>query len=224
MGALTLKPSAYQTRPWEITKVSVFNHFTGMGNLILHTRGGKLFKVTQPVGWIEDRTRFFYDGLRRQRLIYPTQEGYPAGWTNAVVSLLGGLPRGWSTRVDPGGVYFFWFLRGSSFLWDARLPRESLAVDCNYRGIYLGAFGLSAVGSASLGLPTWTAYEEESLLAPPTGGVSLWGWGTLLGQLFSSSHKSYGWSSLLTPTENSFREGQQALFQVSPLQQLLGTG
>jgi hypothetical protein len=141
-----------------------------------------------------------------------------------VASLVGGFSRGWSTRVDPGGVYFFWFLRGSSTLWDSRLPRESLVVDCNYRGVYLGAFGLSALGGASLGLPTWTAYEEETLLAPPTGGVSLWGWGTLVGQLFFSwvAPQGYTWTTLVAPTEETPREGQQALFQVSPLQQLLG--
>ena len=222
IGALTLKPSAYQTRPWELTRVSVWNHFTGEGTLILHTRGGKLFKVTQPVGWIQDRIRFFYDGLRRQRLIYPTRWGTPTGWTTAVVTLVGGLPRGWTTRVDPGGVYFFWFLRGSSFLWDSRLPRESLAVDSNYRGTYLGAFGLSALVGAPLGLPTWTPYEEENLLSPPTGGVSLWGWGTLVGQLFFPPGGEYVWSSLVVPTEETPREEQQALFQVSPLQQLLG--
>lgn len=222
IGALTLKPSAYQTRPWELTRVSVFNHFTGEGTLTLHTRGGKLFKVTQPTGWIEDRVRFFYDGLRRQRLVYPTQGGYPTGWSTAVVSLVGGAPRGWTTRVDPGGVYFFWFLRGSSFLWDSRLPSESLAVDCNYRGTYLGAFGLSAVATAPLGLPIWTPYEEETSLTPPTGGVSLWGWGSLVGQLFFAGSHSYGWSTLVAPVEQTPRENQHALFQVSPLQQLLG--
>jgi len=222
VGALTLKPSAYQTRPWELVQFSVFNHFTGVGTLVLHTRGGKLFKVTQPTGWIQDRIRFFYDGLRRQRLVHPTHRGASVGWNTAVVFLAGGLSRRWSTRIDPGGVYFFWFLRGCSFLWDGRLPFSSLVVDCNYRGTYLGAFGLSALGEAPLGLPTWTTYEEENFLTPPTGSFSLWGWGTLVGQLFfACSFSSFGWLNLTTPGESSPREEQNALFQVSPLQQLL---
>lgn len=223
IGALTLKPSAYQTRPWELSQISVFNHFTGVGTLILHIRAGKLFKVSQPTGWIQDRIRFFYDGLRRQRLVYPTRQGNPIGWTTAVVSLTGGLPRRWSTRVDPGGVYFFWFLRGSSFLWDSRLPLTSLVVDCNYRGTYLGAFGLSALGESFLGLPTWTTYEEENFLTPPTGGFSLWGWGALVGQLFFYPlNQAFTWLNLPTPAEVSSREEQITLFQVSPLQQLFG--
>lgn len=222
IGALTLKPSAYQVRPWELTRVTVFNYFEGAGSLVLHTRGGKLFKVTQPAGWIKDRIRFFYDGVRRQRLVHPTHLGGHLEWTPALVSLLGYLPRGWSPRVDPGGAHFFWFLRGSSFFVDTRLPRVPLAVDCNYRGIYLGGFGLHAVQTAPLGLPTWTTYEEETVLTPPTGGVSLFVWGGLLSQLFYSPLRtSFGWTTLVTPGEGTPRVGQRALFQVSPLQRLL---
>lgn len=202
--------------------MTAFNYFEGTGSLVLHTRGGKLFKVTQPTGWIRDRVRFFYDGLRRQRLVQPTQAGHHLGWTPALVSLLGYLPRGWSPRVDPGGAHFFWFLRGSSFFVDARLPKVSLAVDCNYRGVYLGGFGLHAVEKAILGLPTWTTYEEETILTPPTGGVSSFVWGGLLPQLFHPHVNSpFGWTTLVTPYEVSPRVSQRAVFQVSPLQRLL---
>jgi hypothetical protein len=97
-----------------------------------------------------------------------------------------------------------------------------LAVDCNYRGIYLGGFGLHAVETAPLGLPTWTTYEEETILTPPTGGVSSFVWGVLLPQLFySSARTSFRWAALVTPREVSPRVSQRALFQVSPLQRLL---
>lgn len=148
--------------------------------------------------------------------------GHHLEWTPALVYLLGYLPRGWSSRVDPGGVHFFWFLRGSSFFVDSRLPKASLAVDCNYRGVYLGGFGLHAVETAPLGLPTWVTYEEETVLTPPTGGVSSFVWGSLLPQLFYTSlNTSFEWNTLVTPREVSPRVGQRALFQVSPLQRLL---
>lgn len=201
--------------------MTVFNHFEGKGSLVLHTRGGKLFKVTQPGDWIKDRVRFFYDGLRRQRLVHPTRSGNLWEWTPAVTYLLSLLSRGWLPRVDPGGIHFFWFLRGSSFFVDTRLPGLALAMDCNYRGVYLGGFGLQAVEQTFLGLPTWTTYEEETILVPPTGGVSCFVWGTLLAQLFIPCSSLFGWSTLVTPSDRTSRVEQRALFQVSPLQRLL---
>jgi len=222
MGALTLKPSAYKTRPWELTRVSVFNYFFPEENnsLVLHLRGGKLFKVTQSGGWIRDRIRFFYDGIRRQRLIGPTRWGASLGWGTAVLTLTEKIFQGWLPRVDPGGLYFFWFLKGTSFFVDQRLPLVSLAVDANYRGVYLGSFGLTSVESSSLGLPTWLMYEEENILTPPTGGFSFLGWGTLVVQIFKKTLLSYRWVELPTPAELTSRVEQRALFQVSPLQRL----
>lgn len=224
MGALTLKPGAYEIRPWETFRTTVINYLDGVGTLVFHLRGGRLFRVTQP-GWLRDRVRFLYDGIRRQRLIFPTAGSIPVGWAYGVTYLGDLLARGWSTRVDPGATHVWWFLRGCTFFQDGRLSRGVLIWDTNAVGhLYVGAWGLPGTVSAHLSLPTWSTYEEEGILSPPpTGPVGSSSWGVLLGQLWSSQKgaltPSGGWSTALeiTPQEN-----QRALFQVSPLQNLLG--
>lgn len=222
MGALTLKPSAYQARPWELNRLETFNHLEGTGNLVLHLRGPRVVRVTQP-GWMKDRVRFLYDGLRRQRLTQPHRAGQPLPWPTALVHLVDLLHGGdLKFRVDPEGVHFFWLLRGYNFFRDGRGPIRVIPVDANHRGsLYVGGFGLKAVESTSLVLPGCLTWEEEGLLTPPAGGVPFFLGGALLPQVFGAPSRGYRWKVLAHPDDGYPREGQRALFQVSPLQGLL---
>jgi len=176
---------------------------------------------------MRDRLRFAYDGLRRQRLTTPYVRGEPTSWSVGVTllaTLLGG--RHFTFRVDPEGVHFFWLLRGYNLFRDPRGTSRVVSIDSNYEGdLYHGAFGLKGAEKSGLTLPGCLTLEEEQVLSPPTGAVTFFLTGCLLPQLLPGFSRSsgYRWGDLSTPGVDHPREAQRALFQVSPLQGLLGT-
>lgn len=88
-GALTSKPYAFVARPWELTSVNAIDNMGSLGaNIQLQTRGNELMRVLPRTNdeinddWIDDKTRFSYDGLKVQRLIKPLcrSEEDPSKW------------------------------------------------------------------------------------------------------------------------------------------------
>mgnify|MGYP001579122344 CR=1 FL=1 len=78
VGALTSKPYAFTARPWELTKTESIDVMDALGsNIRVDTKGRevKRFVPRNHDGvneeWISDKTRFVWDGLRRQRLDTP---------------------------------------------------------------------------------------------------------------------------------------------------------
>tara|TARA_B100001123_G_C15276167_1_gene1012253 strand:- start:399 stop:1985 length:1587 start_codon:yes stop_codon:yes gene_type:complete len=78
VGALTSKPYAYVSRPWELKKTETVDVMDALGsNIRIDTRGGEVLRVLPRVNeevneeWISDKTRFSCDGLKRQRLDTP---------------------------------------------------------------------------------------------------------------------------------------------------------
>ncbi|KAM4608879.1 NADH-ubiquinone oxidoreductase 75 kDa subunit, mitochondrial isoform 1-T1 [Polymixia lowei] len=78
VGALTSKPYAFTARPWETRKTESIDVLDAVGsNIVLSTRGGEVMRVLPRLNedineeWISDKTRFAYDGLKRQRLTQP---------------------------------------------------------------------------------------------------------------------------------------------------------
>jgi len=76
MGALTSKPFAFTARSWELQKketIDILDCFNT--NIIIEFHGTKIFRILPNVNknnfWINDTTRFFYDGLKRQRILTP---------------------------------------------------------------------------------------------------------------------------------------------------------
>lgn len=224
MGALTFKPLAFRFRPWEVTPTEVFNHVEGTGRVVFHLRGGKVLKITSP-GWLRDRTRFSYDGFRRQRLVTPLVGTTPVGWPTGVaawLSLLVEAPRV-LLRVDPiGGVHLFWLLRVYHTFSDGRGQPLRVGVDVNTKvEVYHGAFGLPGVTTAVVALPGCLPYEADGVVTPPVGSTHPWGLPTLVTQLLSREVRPYRWGCPATPGDNTPRVETHALFQVSPLQGLL---
>ena len=94
VGALTSKPYAFKSRPWELTKTETFDVFDGVGSSIrIDTRGKKVLRVLPRINeetneeWISDKTRFAIDGLSSQRLdnVYSKIEGKlkKSSWNDA---------------------------------------------------------------------------------------------------------------------------------------------
>jgi NADH-quinone oxidoreductase subunit G len=95
VGALTSKPYAFTARPWELTKTETIDVMDALGsNIRVDTKGREVMRILPRnhdevnAEWISDKTRFVWDGLRRQRLDQPylRENGKlrPATWPEAL--------------------------------------------------------------------------------------------------------------------------------------------
>ncbi|RDC71914.1 NADH-quinone oxidoreductase subunit G [Rhodovulum sp. 12E13] len=95
VGALVSKPYAFTARPWELTKTESIDVMDAMGASIrVDTKGREVMRILPRnhdgvnEEWISDKTRFVWDGLRRQRLDRPyiRENGRlrPASWPEAL--------------------------------------------------------------------------------------------------------------------------------------------
>ncbi|KAI9015171.1 G subunit of NADH dehydrogenase, partial [Gaertneriomyces semiglobifer] len=78
VGALTSKPYEFKSRPWELRKTESIDVTDAVGsNIRVDSRGLEVMRVLPRMNddineeWISDKTRFAYDGLKRQRLTTP---------------------------------------------------------------------------------------------------------------------------------------------------------
>ncbi len=94
VGALTSKPYAFNARPWELTKTETIDVMDAVGsNIRVDTRGRDVLRILPRLNeeineeWIGDKSRFIWDGLKRQRLDKPfiRENGRlrPARWDEA---------------------------------------------------------------------------------------------------------------------------------------------
>ncbi|MFS4438822.1 NADH-quinone oxidoreductase subunit NuoG [Paracoccaceae bacterium GXU_MW_L88] len=78
VGALVSKPYAFNARPWELVKVESIDVMDGLGsNIRVDSRSGEVMRIVPRNNdgvneeWLADRSRFLWDGLKRQRLDRP---------------------------------------------------------------------------------------------------------------------------------------------------------
>lgn len=98
VGALTSKPYAFTARPWETRKTESVDVMDAVGsNIVVSTRTGEVMRILPRINedineeWISDKTRFAYDGLKRQRLTTPfvkNKDGKltQADWETALIA------------------------------------------------------------------------------------------------------------------------------------------
>ncbi|XP_036396117.1 NADH-ubiquinone oxidoreductase 75 kDa subunit, mitochondrial-like isoform X2 [Megalops cyprinoides] len=103
VGALTSKPYAFTSRPWETRKTESIDVLDAVGsNIVVSTRGGEVMRVLPRLNedvneeWISDKTRFAYDGLKRQRLTQPMVKNasgqlVPTSWEDVLTRVAGAL-------------------------------------------------------------------------------------------------------------------------------------
>lgn len=77
-GALTSKPYAFTSRPWELRSVNSIDVLDGIGsNIRIDFKETEIVRILPSrkleinESWISDKIRFFYDALKRQRLHVP---------------------------------------------------------------------------------------------------------------------------------------------------------
>jgi NADH-quinone oxidoreductase subunit G len=98
VGALTSKPYAFVARPWELRKTESIDVLDAVGSAIrVDARVPEVLRILPRLNeavneeWISDKTRFAYDGLKRQRLDRPyvRKEGklQPATWQEAFATI-----------------------------------------------------------------------------------------------------------------------------------------
>jgi NADH-quinone oxidoreductase subunit G len=94
VGALTSRPYAFVSRPWELRKTDSIDVQDATGtNIRIDTRGPEVLRILPRVNeavneeWMADRGRFSFDGLKRRRLDRPwlRVDGRlkPASWAEA---------------------------------------------------------------------------------------------------------------------------------------------
>ncbi|HPF78693.1 MAG TPA: NADH-quinone oxidoreductase subunit NuoG, partial [Alphaproteobacteria bacterium] len=97
VGALTSKPYAFKARSWELKKTETIDVHDALGcNIRVDSRGAEVMRVLPRLHedvneeWINDRSRFAYDGLKKNRLDQPyirdekTKKLQPATWEQAL--------------------------------------------------------------------------------------------------------------------------------------------
>lgn len=98
VGALVSKPYAFTARPWELTKTETIDVMDALGsNIRVDCKGREVMRILPRnhdgvnEEWISDKTRFVWDGLRRQRLDRPflRENGKlrPATWPEALAAV-----------------------------------------------------------------------------------------------------------------------------------------
>ena len=78
VGALTSKPYAFTARPWELVRTESIDTMDAVGAAIrIDSRGPEVMRILPRLNedvneeWIGDKSRFAYDGLKRQRIDAP---------------------------------------------------------------------------------------------------------------------------------------------------------
>ena len=98
VGALTHRPTAFTSRPWEMKKTESIDVMDGQGaNIRIDTRGSNVLRILPRENdgineeWITDKARFVADGLKHQRLDTPyiKEDGKlrPASWDEAFATI-----------------------------------------------------------------------------------------------------------------------------------------
>ncbi len=103
VGALTSKPYAFTARPWELSRTETIDVMDALGsNIRVDARGREVRRILPRnhdgvnEEWISDKTRFIWDGLRRQRLDRPYMRDdggrlRPATWQEALGKAAGAM-------------------------------------------------------------------------------------------------------------------------------------
>ncbi|WP_406870639.1 NADH-quinone oxidoreductase subunit NuoG [Thioclava sp. 'Guangxiensis'] len=95
VGALVSKPYAFTARPWELTKTESIDVMDALGsNIRVDTKGRQVMRILPRNNdavneeWLGDKSRYVWDGLKRQRLDKPyiRKDGKltPASWGEAL--------------------------------------------------------------------------------------------------------------------------------------------
>ncbi len=158
VGALTSKPYAFTARPWELTKTESIDVMDALGsNIRVDTKGREVMRFLPRnhdgvnEEWISDKTRFVWDGLRRQRLDRPyvRENGKlrPATWTEALAKTAEAL----KGAEKPAGIVGDLAPVEAAFALKQMIEGQGGVVECRTDGAKLPAGNRAAyAGTAAI--------------------------------------------------------------------------
>jgi NADH-quinone oxidoreductase subunit G len=158
VGALTNKPYAFTARPWELNKTETIDVMDALGSSIrIDTKGREVMRILPRNNdgvneeWLADRSRYVWDGLRRQRLDRPyiRENGKlrPASWGEALGAAASAI-KGASKLV---GLVGDLAPTEAAFSLKQLVEGQGGSVECRTDGAKLPAGNRSAyVGTASI--------------------------------------------------------------------------
>ncbi|CAN8067443.1 unnamed protein product [Agarophyton chilense] len=190
VGALTSKPYAFKTRSWELKSTESIDVFDGVGsNIRIDTRGSEIMRVLPRLNeyvneeWISDKSRFSYDGLKRQRLSTPmVRDGdgnlIPVPWEraraflkNSLLSLHLDNPDGFESHavigpyVDANAAlelrsqFYRWFPSGQ-----IHVQEQPNNIPTDFRHVYLHNLTLPQLEEADVALLIGSDPRKEAPL------------------------------------------------------------
>ncbi|WP_375228085.1 NADH-quinone oxidoreductase subunit NuoG [Roseobacter sp. S98] len=157
VGALVSKPYAFTARPWELTKTESIDVMDALGsNIRVDTKGREVMRFLPRnhdgvnEEWISDKTRFVWDGLRRQRLDKPyiRENGKlrPASWPEALAAAAAAME-----GKSVAGVVGDLVPVEAAFALKQFIENKGGVVECRTDGAHLPADNRSAyVGNATI--------------------------------------------------------------------------
>lgn len=167
VGALTSRPYAFVSRPWELRKTDSIDVLDATGtNIRIDTRAGEVLRILPRTNddvneeWMADRGRFSFDGLKRRRLDRPwiKVDGRlrPASWSEAlgaVAARLKGLPGERIGAVvgglaDAEAIVALKDLMGALGSRNLECRVDGAAVDASRRDFYTFNTGIAGIEEA----------------------------------------------------------------------------
>ncbi|SFR42284.1 NADH dehydrogenase subunit G [Yoonia tamlensis] len=157
VGALVSKPYAFTARPWELTKTESIDVMDALGsNIRVDTKGREVMRILPRnhdgvnEEWISDKSRFVWDGLKRQRLDTPyiRENGKlrKAGWAEALTAAAAAMK-----GKKPAGLLGDLAPVEAAFALKQMIEAQGGSVECRTDGIKVPAGNRSAyVGTATI--------------------------------------------------------------------------
>ncbi|NOD82877.1 NADH-quinone oxidoreductase subunit NuoG [Ruegeria sp. HKCCD6119] len=178
VGALTSKPYAFTARPWELTKTESIDVMDALGsNIRVDTKGREVMRFLPRnhdgvnEEWISDKTRFVWDGLRRQRLDKPyvRKNGKlrPASWSEALTKVAEAL----KGAEKPAGIVGDLAPVEAAFALKQMIEGQGGVVECRTdgaklpagnRGAYAGTAAIEDIDTAERILLIGTNPRDEA--------------------------------------------------------------
>ena len=177
VGALTSKPYAFTARPWELTKTETIDVMDALGsNIRVDTKGREVMRILPRnhdgvnEEWISDKTRFVWDGLRRQRLDQPylRENGKlrPATWPEALsaaaAAMKGKTVAGLVGDLAPTEAAFGAQAVDRGAGRSCRMPHRWRKLPAGNRGAYVGTATIEDIDDAEMILLIGTNPRDEA--------------------------------------------------------------
>ena len=169
VGALVSKPYAFTARPWELKKTESIDVMDAVGsNIRVDARGPEVMRVLPRLNedvneeWISDKTRFAYDGLKRQRLDRPyvRENGKlrEASWDEAFKAVAAKLTATSANKiaaiagdlVDAESMFALKSLLTSFGATSLDCRQDGVKLDASQRGSYLFNSGIAGIDQADV--------------------------------------------------------------------------